>query len=38
VEASTGDTDGLTLLKVDTLTTAVDSLKAYSAGGEAPGC
>jgi PDZ domain-containing protein len=38
VEANTGDTDGLTLLKVDTLTTAVESLKTYSAGGEAPGC
>jgi len=30
--------DGIDLLKVDTLTTAVDSLKALSAGGEAPRC
>jgi PDZ domain-containing protein len=37
-EAKSAREDGIDLLKVDTLTTAVDSLKALSAGGEAPRC
>lgn len=36
-DAVTSDTD-LTLIKADTLTAAVDGLKAYSAGGEPPRC
>jgi Lon-like protease len=37
-EAMTAHDDDLTLIKVDTLNTAVDSLKTYSAGGEPPRC
>jgi Lon-like protease len=37
-EAKSAHEDGIALLKVDTLTQAVDSLKALSAGGEAPHC
>ena len=37
-EAKSAREDGIDLLKVDTLTTAVGSLKALSAGGEAPRC
>ena len=37
-EAKSAHEDGIDLLKVDTLTQAVDSLKAVSAGGEAPHC
>jgi PDZ domain-containing protein len=37
-EAKSAHEDGIDLLKVDTLTRAVDSLKALSAGGEAPHC
>ena len=37
-EAKTAHEDGLTMIKVDTLTDAVASLKSYSADGEAPSC
>lgn len=37
-EAKTAHDDRLTLIKVDTLTTAVDALKTFSAGGEPPRC
>ncbi|HET7741478.1 MAG TPA: S16 family serine protease, partial [Mycobacterium sp.] len=37
-EARTAHQDGLRLIKVDTLSTAVDALKTYSAGGEPPAC
>jgi PDZ domain-containing protein len=37
-EARTAHEDGLQLIKVETLTGAVDALKTYSAGGEPPGC
>jgi PDZ domain-containing protein len=37
-EALTAHEDGLELVKVDTLTTAVDALKTLSAGGERPRC
>jgi PDZ domain-containing protein len=37
-EALTAHEDGVQLLKVDTLTTAVDALNAVSAGGEPPTC
>ena len=37
-EAKSAHEDGIDLLKVDTLTRAVDSLKALSAGGEAAHC
>lgn len=37
-EARTAHQDGLRLIKVDTLGTAVDALKTYSAGGEPPAC
>ncbi len=37
-EAVTGDQDGMRLVKVDTLTTAVDALHALSSGGDAPHC
>lgn len=37
-EAKTAPQDGLELVKVDTLTTAVDALKTLSAGGERPRC
>ncbi|MGK2865123.1 MAG: YlbL family protein [Mycobacterium sp.] len=37
-EALTAHDDGLQLVKVDTLTTAVDALNAISAGGEPPTC
>jgi PDZ domain-containing protein len=37
-EAKTAHEDGLELVKVDTLTSAVDSLKTLSAGGERPHC
>jgi Lon-like protease len=37
-EAKTAHDDALQLIKVDTLTTAVDALKIYSAGGEPPRC
>jgi PDZ domain-containing protein len=37
-EAKSAHEDDIDLLKVDTLTQAVDSLKALSAGGEAPHC
>lgn len=37
-EAVTAHQDGLQLVKVDTLTTAVDALNAISAGGEPPTC
>ena len=37
-EAMTAHEDGLELVKVDTLTTAVDALKTLSAGGELPRC
>jgi PDZ domain-containing protein len=36
-EASSGN-DGLELLKIDTLSQAVDSLHTLSAGGEPPRC
>jgi PDZ domain-containing protein len=37
-EARTAPQDGLQLIKVETLTGAVDALKTHSAGGEPPGC
>ena len=37
-EAKTAHDDDLQLIKVDTLRTAIDALKTYSAGGEPPGC
>ncbi len=37
-EALTARDDRLTLVKVDTLTTAVDALHTISAGGEPPRC
>lgn len=37
-EAKTADDDGLTLIKADTLSQTVESLKTYVAGGQAPGC
>jgi Lon-like protease len=37
-EANTAPQDGLELVKVDTLATAVDALKTLSAGGERPHC
>jgi PDZ domain-containing protein len=37
-EARTAHEDDLTLIKVETLTGAVDALKTYSAGGEPPAC
>ena len=37
-EARTAHQDGLELIKVETLTGAVDALKTYSAGGEPPTC
>jgi Lon-like protease len=37
-EALTAHEDDLQLVKVDTLTTAVDALNAISAGGEPPTC
>jgi Lon-like protease len=37
-EAKSAHDDGLTLIKVETLTGAVDALKTYSAGGEPPRC
>jgi PDZ domain-containing protein len=37
-EAKTAHEDDMQLIKVDTLTTAVDALKTYSAGGEPPHC
>ena len=37
-EALTAHEDGLQLVKVDTLSTAVDALNTISAGGEAPRC
>lgn len=37
-EAKTAPQDGLELVKVDTLETAVDALKTLSAGGERPHC
>lgn len=37
-EARTAHEDGLQLVKVETLTTAVDALNAISAGGEPPTC
>jgi PDZ domain-containing protein len=37
-EAMTAHEDGLELVKVDTLVTAVDALKTLSAGGERPRC
>ena len=37
-EALTGDKDGMKLVKVDTLGTAVDALHALSSGGDAPHC
>ncbi|MEO3756748.1 PDZ domain-containing protein [Mycobacterium sp. B14F4] len=37
-EAKTAPQDGLELVKVDTLATAVDALKTLSAGGERPHC
>jgi PDZ domain-containing protein len=37
-EAKSAHDDDLQLIKVDTLTGAVDALKAYSAGGEPPHC
>ncbi|MCV7422083.1 PDZ domain-containing protein [Mycobacterium yunnanensis] len=37
-EANTAHEDGLQLIKVDDLTGAIDALKTYSAGGEAPHC
>ena len=37
-EARSAHDDGLQLIKVDTLTTAVDALHAVSAGGEPPHC
>ena len=37
-EAKTAPQDGLELVKVDTLKTAVDALKTLSAGGERPHC
>ncbi len=38
VEAVTGEQDGMRLVKVDTLTTAVDALHTLSTGGDAPHC
>ena len=37
-EAKTAHDDALTLIKVETLTGAIDALKTYSAGREPPGC
>jgi PDZ domain-containing protein len=37
-EAKTGDSDGIDLLKVDTLEHAIDGLRTLSAGGEPPRC
>jgi Lon-like protease len=37
-EARSGEQDGLELVKVDTLTSAVDALNTLSAGGEPPRC
>jgi PDZ domain-containing protein len=37
-EAMTAHDDGMELVKVDTLATAVDALKTLSAGGERPRC
>ncbi len=37
-EAKTAHDDAMKLIKVDTLSTAVDALKTYSAGGEPPHC
>jgi Lon-like protease len=37
-EATTAEHDGMELVKVDTLATAVDALKTLSAGGERPHC
>jgi Lon-like protease len=37
-EAKTAEDDDLRMIKVNTLTDAVESLKSYSAGGEAPTC
>jgi PDZ domain-containing protein len=37
-EAKSAHEDGLELVKVDTLTQAVDGLHAISAGGEPPRC
>ena len=37
-EAKSAHDDDLRLVKVDTLTGAVDALKTYSAGGEPPSC
>ena len=37
-EAETADENGIDLLKVDTLQTAIDSLRTLSAGGEPPRC
>jgi len=37
-EAKSAHDDGLTLIKVENLTGAIDGLKTYSAGGEPPGC
>lgn len=37
-EATTVDDDGIELLKVDTLETAIDGLRTLSAGGEPPRC
>lgn len=37
-EAVTGEQDGMRLVKVDTLGTAVDALHALSTGGDAPHC
>ena len=37
-EARSAHEDGLQLIKVDTLTTAIDALHTVSAGGEAPHC
>ncbi|MDY6998651.1 MAG: PDZ domain-containing protein [Actinomycetota bacterium] len=37
-EARTADTDGIELLKVETLEQAIDSMRVLSAGGEPPRC
>ena len=37
-EAETAHNGGMTLVKVDTLTSAVDALKSLTAGGDAPTC
>jgi PDZ domain-containing protein len=37
-EARTAHDDGLQLVRVDTLTTAVEALNTISAGGEPPTC